>query len=286
MEPETGTKRPRRLQTALKICIPAAALVLLGLLNAALAGLRLPGLPAAGDLVRVEVTDARYGETRTLVDPEDLQLAAGCLDSLQRRLWGGAAEGEPVVTLRLTRKNGKTVEIAANETTVFYRDKAYPLQRQNTFLKLTEGCFFFDRAAQVDIRRQVEEALGLDCASGEVEVWADDRENGLGETFVQLQFPAGAGPGGLADAPDWRPLPLDSDAEIFLYGKSDDTGSLGPFVELGRVPRPQNGAWFFLDRSDAKLQARGPLWSRGAIHATLAVFDSDRCVLYYMTLDS
>lgn len=88
----------------------------------------------------------------------------------------------------------------------------------------------------------------------------------------------------MEESPDWKPLPMAEGIEVMLYGK----GSFGPYFNSVKLPRIQNGYWYFQDRFDQAEKKNSPEESiqRGAQNVTIALYDSDEERLYIAKLDT
>lgn len=50
----------------------------------------------------------------------------------------------PLITITYYTNDGQTLTVSANNDTVWWKDKAYALKDDETFIKLAEGIFFLD----------------------------------------------------------------------------------------------------------------------------------------------
>ena len=59
---------------------------------------------------------------------------------------GTPDKGEAVITVTYHKKDGSTVEISANESTVYWHGRAYKIkwEKGRTFINVTRGIFFPD----------------------------------------------------------------------------------------------------------------------------------------------
>ena len=130
--------------------------------------------------------------------------------------------------------------------------------------------------------------LDLDLSAGEVLSSYDTHSgNGDGTSCTVLDFAGHSLAGQLEDASDWTPLPLDSTVQALVYGISEDTSSIGPFLTdadgAPLVPEIQNGSYRLLDR---QMDATEPLLERFSFNFTLALYDTDADRLYVCKLDT
>jgi len=107
----------------------------------AMNGMYLIGVPAKENVGRVTIT--RAGESRELADSEEIELAVGLSGFLKYSLFEGADEGgEPLITITYHLTDGKTVTLAANRETVWWKGKPRAIREEGVFVNLTEGLFF------------------------------------------------------------------------------------------------------------------------------------------------
>ena len=111
--------------------------------------------------------------------------------------------------------------------------------------------------------------------------------NGDGTSCTVLDFTDHSLAGQLQDASDWTPFPLDPTAQALVYGISEDTVSIGPFLTdadgAPLVPEIQTGYYRLLDRQNNK---KVPLPERFSFNFTLALYDTDADRLYVCELDT
>lgn len=100
----------------------------------------------------VSVTITHNGDTVTITDPEQMELAAGCALMLRVTLPGKSTDVTPDTELVFTMTNGKTVQIGATDTLVIKDGKAYSPKGKGGCIKVfrnsTEGIFFLDKAVE------------------------------------------------------------------------------------------------------------------------------------------
>ena len=130
--------------------------------------------------------------------------------------------------------------------------------------------------------------LGVDLSSGTALSSYDTHGgNGDGTSCTVLDFTDHSLAGQLQDASDWTPLPLDPTAQALVYGISEDTVSIGPFLTdadgTPLVPEIQTGYYRLLDRQNNK---EVPLLERFSFNFTLALYDTDADRLYVCELDT
>lgn len=102
------------------------------------------GLP---ELDQVESVSIAYpqvtDQVKTVTDGENKELALKLTGFLKYNLFQ-QAEGsqQPLITITYHLQDGTDRSIAANGTTVWWKDKTYALKDPDIFVNLTEGIFF------------------------------------------------------------------------------------------------------------------------------------------------
>ena len=85
----------------------------------------------------------------------------------------------------------------------------------------------------------------------------------------------------------WGDFPLDGIVKALVYGISDETSSIGPFLNDGNgnplVPEILNGYYLLIDRHTDK---ETDILSRRSFNFTLGLYDADTDTLYYCKLDT
>ena len=113
-------------------------------------GIPLTGLPEKEDVSFVEISDTNLtDDIRTFTKYDDIEKAVNIANFLNYRL-GIPKQQAPFITITYNLKNGKKINIYANKDTVYWAGRAYIIKGDNgaTFLKITEGMFFFDLLAK------------------------------------------------------------------------------------------------------------------------------------------
>lgn len=86
---------------------------------------------------------------------------------------------------------------------------------------------------------------------------------------------------------NWKPFPLDKAVQALVYGISDGTSSMGPFLNDGNgnplVPEIKNGYYLLIDRNTDK---ETDILNRSSFNFTLGLYDADTNTLHYCQLDT
>ena len=107
-------------------------------------GMWLFGLPELDQVESVSIAYPQVTEkVKTVTGAEDKELALKLTGFLKYNLFQKADDGQqPLITITYHLQDGTDRSIAANGTTVWWKDKAYALKDPDIFVNLTEGIFF------------------------------------------------------------------------------------------------------------------------------------------------
>lgn len=145
-----------------------------------------------------------------------------------------------------------------------------------------------------DIQSDISESLGIDVSKGTVNTDFDSHGgfHGDGMLFQQISFEDSKLSDEIKDNDGWKPMPLSQNMEALVYGIEEATSSIGPYLtdESGDtiIPEIQNGYYYFYDRhSESKAPySDDDILNRASFNFTLALYDSDNHVLYYVEFDT
>ena len=154
--------------------------------------------------------------------------------------------------------------------------------------------FVFSLAAcgSQDPQEIVSEELGVDASTGSTMSSMDTHSgNGDGTSFVVLHFDGDEMIKQIKADAAWQPFPLDETVQTLVYGVSDATSSIGPFLtdEDGKalVPEIANGYYRLIDRQVEEDQATGAdILNRASFNFTVGLYDTDTNTLYCCELDT
>ncbi|HIX89773.1 MAG TPA: hypothetical protein H9845_02610 [Candidatus Agathobaculum pullicola] len=138
----------------------------------------------------------------------------------------------------------------------------------------------------------VSEALGVDASTGSTMSSMDTHSgNGDGTAYVELHFDSNEMVKQIQADDAWKPFPLDKTAQTLVYGVSDETSSVGPFLtdEEGKalVPEIANGYYRLIDRQVEQDKATGAdILNRASFNFTVGLYDTDTNTLYCCELDT
>ena len=118
--------------------------VVLMCISISVEGMYLLGMPKAETIRKVEISyPAVTAETKVLSGEEDIERCLNLTGFLKYKVFTRAEDaGTPTITMTFCLEDDTTVTVAANETTLWWKDKTYVLKHPKTFLNLTEGIYF------------------------------------------------------------------------------------------------------------------------------------------------
>lgn len=142
-------------------------------------------------------------------------------------------------------------------------------------------------------QKTISKELGIDVSSGNELSYSDDHGgfHGDGTTFVSLSFSDEKVLEQIKENTNWKAFPLDDTVRTLVYGVSDETRSIGPFLTDNEgdplVPDIQNGYYILIDRQVKGEQATGAdILHRNSFKFTLGIYDVDTNILYFCELDT
>ena len=145
-----------------------------------------------------------------------------------------------------------------------------------------------------DIQSDISNSIGIDVTKGTVMTDSDSYGgfHGDGMMFQQISFEDSKLSDEIKDNGSWKPMPLSQNIKALVYGIEEDTSSIGPYLtdENGDtiIPDIQNGYYYFYDRHSESTEPYNDkdVLNRYSFNFTLAVYDSDNHVLYYVEFDT
>ena len=111
--------------------------------------------------------------------------------------------------------------------------------------------------------------------------------HGDGVSCTALQFSDDTVLEEIKNSSNWKEFPLDETVQAIVYGISEDTYSIGPYLtdDEGNaiVPDIQNGYYLLIDR---QIDQEMDILSRASFNLTVALYDTDTNILYICELDT
>lgn len=135
----------------------------------------------------------------------------------------------------------------------------------------------------------VSNELDINASAG-IELSNEDTHGGFhgdGTTYIALSFDDDTVLDEIKENSNWNAFPLDKTVQALVYGISDETGSIGPFLTDGNgnvlVPEITNGFYRLIDRHTDK---GTDILSRTSFNFTVGLYDTDTNTLYFCKLDT
>lgn len=145
---------------------------------------------------------------------------------------------------------------------------------------------------------EVAEKIGVDVSSGK-EVTVLDTHSGFhgdGMAYAVLKFSDDKLEKQIKTDERWKKLPLDKGAETLAYGtkkRTDNTIEIsGPYMideDKGNVlmPKVENGYYFLLNKENNKISITcEEIKNASSLNVILAIYDTDKRMLYFCELDT
>ena len=142
---------------------------------------------------------------------------------------------------------------------------------------------------------QIGAEIGLDLSGAENATRIDTHGGfqGDGNTVVTMSMAGDALLPQILSSPDWHPLPFTENLTAIVYGIRSETSSIGPYITVddsgtAAVPQITNGYYFFLDRHSQSTDPKDDtnVLSRASFNLTVAIYDCDTEILYYLEFDT
>ena len=145
------------------------------------------------------------------------------------------------------------------------------------------------------LTEEISKTVGVDLSSAEYATRVDTHGgfHGDGNTIVTISVPSESILAEIQNSSAWHSLPFTENLTAIVYGLTDGNSSIGPYITVDdshtpAVPEITNGYYFFLDRHS---QSTAPhddtnILSRASFNLTIAVYDCDTEILYYLEFDT
>lgn len=141
-------------------------------------------------------------------------------------------------------------------------------------------------------QKTISKELGIDVSSGNKLSYSDDHGgfHGDGTTFASLSFSDEKVLEQIKKNTNWKAFPLDDTVRTLIYGVSDETSSIGPYLTDNKgyplVPDIQNGYYILIDRQVEEQATGADILHRSSFNFTLGIYDVDTHILYFCELDT
>lgn len=145
-----------------------------------------------------------------------------------------------------------------------------------------------------NVLSEISKTIGVDVSAGEVISESDTHGgfHGDGDRVIEIQFTDTSFSDRLKDNEEWKAMPLTENLTALVYGLHTETSSIGPMIHsednVPVVPEVENGYYYFRDRHSQSTDPKDDtnILSRASYNFTMAIFDADANILYYLELDT
>lgn len=145
-----------------------------------------------------------------------------------------------------------------------------------------------------DVLTDISNTQEVDVSDGVVIYQYDDHGGFLGDgkMVVKLSFSDTDCLNRIKESSAWKPLPLTKNLEAFVYGAGIYGFYHGPYIHDSDynpvVPKIENGYYCFVDRHSESKDKKddSALLNRYSTNCSLAIYDTDTNLLYYLELDT
>ena len=145
------------------------------------------------------------------------------------------------------------------------------------------------------ITKEISENIGVDLGNVEYVARIDTHSgfHGDGSTIISMQLPSESVLEQIQNNANWNSLPLTENLTTVLYGITEGNSTIGPYITVDdtrnpAVPEITNGYYFFLDRHSQSTDPHDDtnVLSRASFNLTIAIYDCDTEMLYYLEFDT
>lgn len=145
-----------------------------------------------------------------------------------------------------------------------------------------------------NVQHEISNVIGIDMSDGEIISESDSHGgfHGDGSTVIEIQLKDTSFSDQIKDNGDWNALPLTENLTALVYGIQTEGSSVGPMIHSGDgapvIPEVENGYYYFLDRHSQSTDPKDDsgVLGRASYNFTIAIYDADHQILYYMELDT
>lgn len=139
----------------------------------------------------------------------------------------------------------------------------------------------------------ISKSIGIDISHGqEISKYDTHSGNGDGTSCVAFRFDDDDDEilEQIRENNTWNMFPLSETVTTLVYGISDQTSRIGPFLsdQNGKalVPMIKNGYYLLIDRQAKEDELQPDILHRASFNLTLALYDTDTKTLYVCKLDT
>lgn len=142
-------------------------------------------------------------------------------------------------------------------------------------------------------RTAISKELGIDVSGGRVVSEFDSHGgfHGDGASCTVLSFSDGEVLEQIKGRGEWHSLPLDEAVSALVYGVTNGTESIGPYLADGDgkvlVPEIREGYYILIDRrTDIDTATGADILHGGSFNFTLGMYDAETDRLYFCRMDT
>ena len=157
---------------------------------------------------------------------------------------------------------------------------------------LLVSAFSLTACGSKSVQDRISKEIGIDVSTGKEDSNYDTHSgNGDGTSCIVLSFDDDTVLEKIKNNSEWEAFPINETIQTLVYGISDETSSVGPFLNDNKgnplVPEIQNGYYILIDRQVDKDKATGAdILHRYSFNFTLCLYDTDTDTLYFCKLDT
>lgn len=158
------------------------------------------------------------------------------------------------------------------------------------FLLCAAGC-----SKSGSLTDEISETVGIDLSSAAYATRIDTHGgfHGDGNTIVTMSVSSDSALAQIQGNSAWQSLPLTENLTAIVYGITEGNSSVGPYITVDdsstpAVPEITNGYYFLLDRHSQSTDPHDDtnVLTRTSFNLTIAIYDCDTEILYYLELDT
>lgn len=137
----------------------------------------------------------------------------------------------------------------------------------------------------------ISKSIGIDISHGQkISNYDTHSGNGDGTSCVAFRFDDDEILEQIRENNTWNMFPLSDTVTTLVYGISDQTSRIGPFLsdQNGKalVPMIKNGYYLLIDRQAKEDELQPDILHRASFNLTLTLYDTDTKTLYVCKLDT
>ncbi len=142
------------------------------------------------------------------------------------------------------------------------------------------------------VNTQISKSLKIEIPAALIIEYEDSHGgfHGDGSTYAKIKLDGkGTEKAILEIKKSWKSLPLSENLSLIMYGgMRDNIEYIYNFADKFKIPHIENGYWLFIDRHSKSINNYDDtdLFNRNSFNFTLALYDADEKILYYIEFDT